>query len=377
MAAYTIQQIDLSNRGQVKTFLDLPDIIYGNNPLWVPPLRRDAVRMLNTRKNPYFKHSTAAFFLAFDSNDRAVARLACLDHHPFNTYNNEKTAFFYLFEAMDLPGVSVQLFEAAAGWARAQGLTRIMGPRGFSTLDGIGLLSEGFEFRPALGIPYNPSYYVSLVEETGFQMTEEIVSGFMEQGFYKDPKIDLVAQRVQERRGLSIAQFHTKSDLRKHLTELQALYNDAIKGTIGNFPITAEDARVMANQILWFSDPALIKIVMKGSRPVGFLFAYPDISTALQRSRGRLFPLGWLFILLELRTTKCMDINGAGMVEEFRGSGGTAILLNEIAKSSVNSRYTHAEVVQVSAENDRMLRELSNLGITFHKKHRLYSRLIE
>jgi hypothetical protein len=377
MADYSIQQIDLSNKKQVQTFLRLPETIYKNNQLWVPPLQSDAIRILNIRKNPFFKHSTAAFFIAFDSSGRPVARLACLNHHPFNAYNQEKTAFFYLFEAMNLPGVSILLFEAAAAYARQQGLNKIIGPRGFSTLDGLGLLSEGFEFRPALGIPYNPSYYISLVEEAGFQMTEEIVSGFMKPDFYRNPKIDLIAQRVQERRGLTIAQFRTRRDLRKLLPHLHDLYNDAIKGTSGNFPITVEETRNMADQILWFADPTMIKIVMKESRPVGFLFAYPDISTALQRTKGHLFPLGWLYILHELRTTRCLNINGAGMIDEFRGSGGTAILFNELIKSTVKSRYIHFEVVQVSAKNERMLHELSNLGITFHKKHRLYSRLIE
>lgn len=374
---YTIQQIDLFNKKQVKAFLHLPATIYNSSPLWVPPLQSDSIRMLNVRKNLYFKHSTAAFFLALDSNNNPVARLACLNHHPYNDYNHEKTAFFYLFEAVDLPGISIPLFEAAFTWARQQGLTRIIGPRGFSALDGLGLLSEGFEYRPALGIPYNPSYYINLIEEAGFSVTEEIVSGFIDQDGSRDPKIDIIAQRVQERRGLSIARFRTKNDLHKRLPELQSLYNDAIKGTSGNFPITVEEARIMANQILWYSDPTLIKIVMKETRPVGFLFAYPDVSAALQRVKGRLFPFGWLDILVELRRTRTININGAGMIEEFRGSGGTAILLNELVKSIEHSRYTHGEVVQVNAKNERMLQELSNFGITFHKKHRLYSRMIE
>jgi hypothetical protein len=376
MAAYTIQQIDLANEKQVKTFLRLPEAIYKANPLWVPPLQSDAARTLNLHKNPYFQHSTAAFFLAFDGSGHPVARIACLNHRPFNTYNQEKTAFFYLFEAENLPGVSIPLFDAAIEYARQQGLNKIIGPRGFSALDSLGLLSEGFEFRPAFGIPYNPPYYTSLVEEAGFEMTGEIVSGFMEQGSFADPKIELIAQRVQERRGLTIAQFRTRRDLRKLLPQLHDLYNNAIKGTTGNFPITVEEAKIMADQLLWFADPSLIKIVMKGTRPVGFLFAYPDISDALQRTKGRLFPFGWLTILRELRVTQILNVNGAGMIDEFRGSGGTAILFNEIIKSFENSRYTHVEIVQVGAENQRMLQELSNLGITFHKKHRMYSRMV-
>jgi hypothetical protein len=157
---------------------------------------------------------------------------------------------------------------------------------------------------------------------------------------------------------------------------LQELYNNAIEGTSGNYPITNDEAKTMADQLYWFADPKMIKIIMKDDRPVGFLFAYPDISSALQRSKGRLFPFGWLDILITSRTTKTVDINGAGMIEEYRGSGGTAILISELRKSGQDSRYTLGEVVQIGADNERMVRELTNVGITFHKKHSLYARLL-
>jgi hypothetical protein len=376
MPEYAVQEIDLSNKRQLSAFIDLPEAVYRNIPQYVPPLHQDIQRMLDLHKNPFFSHSTAAFFLAFDQHNRPVARLACLNNSRYNEYNHEKTAFFYLFEALHLPGISIPLFSAAEDWARAQGLNKIIGPKGFSPLDGMGLLSEGFDFRPATGIPYNPPYYIALVEEAGFQVSEEIVSGFMKQGFFRDPKIDMIAQRVQERRGLTIARFRTKGDIRKLLPKFQEFYNSVIQGTTGNYPITKTEAQTMVDQLFWFADPSLIKVVMKDDQPVGFLFAYPDISSALQRSKGRLFPIGWLYVLIELRNTKVMDINGAGMIEEYRGSGGSAILLNEIVKSAVNSRYVHAEVVQISANNERMLQELSNLGITFHKKHRMYVRFL-
>ncbi|MCX6082260.1 MAG: hypothetical protein NTW32_22250 [Chloroflexi bacterium] len=325
---------------------------------------------------PFYAHSTAAYFLAFDQETRPVARLACLNNSRYNEYNHEATAFFYLFESFNQPEASTYLFEAAFAWARDQGLSKIIGPKGFSALDGLGLLSDGFEHRPALGIPYNPDWYPDLVEQAGFTMTTEILSGFVEQGFFMDSKIDLISKRVQERRGLQIAEFRKRSDLRKLQTQLRELYNNAIQGTNGNYPISEQEAKSMADQLIRFADPKLIKIVMKDDRPVGFLFAYPDISEALQRTKGQLFPFGWLDILISLRTTKVININGAGMIEEYRGSGGTAILFSELRKSCQNTHYTLAEIVQVGADNQRMLKELSSLGITFHKKHRMYSRLI-
>ena len=376
MANYTVQKIDLSNAKQVQAFLKLPFSIYRNIPQWVPALQTDAAGMLDTHKNPFYTHSTAAFFLAFDDQTRPVARLACLNNSRYNEYNHEASAFFYLFESFDLPEASTLLFEAAIDWARGQGLQKMIGPKGFSALDGLGLLSEGFEHPPALGIPYNPDWYPALVEQAGFGMTSEIVSGYVNQGFFMNKKIDLIAQRVKERRGLQIAEFRSRSDLRKLQTQLQELYNNAIQGTTGNFPITGQEAKSMADQLIWFADPKLIKIVMKEQRPVGFLFAYPDISEALQRTKGQLFPFGWLDILISLRTTKVININGAGMIEEYRGSGGTALLFSELRKSCQNTRYTRAEIVQIGADNERMLRELASLGITFHKKHRMYSRLL-
>lgn len=375
MAAYTVKQIDLTNRRQVGDFLDLPGRVYRYSPYWVAPLQGEARRMLDPRKNPFFKHSAAAFFLAYDQAGQTVARLACLDHRLYNEHNHEKTAFFYLFEALDLPGVSKPLFEAAEGWARARGLERMVGPKGFSMLDGIGLLSEGFDYLPGMGMPYNPPYYMRLVEEAGFDVKEEILTGYLERGVYEDPKIALVAQRVQERRGLVITGFKTRRELRKMVNQLPSLYNEAIRGTSGNYPITAEDARQMAAQLAWFADPNLIKLVMKDSRPVGFLMAYPNISSAMQRIRGRLFPFGWLVLLHALRTTRNVEVNGMGMTGDYRGSGGTALLMNEFRKSA-EKQYMYCEVDQIGTANVNMLRELSNYGVIFHKRYNMYEKVI-
>lgn len=375
MAAYIVKQIDLTDRRQAGEFLRLPERVYRDSPYWVAPLRGEARRMLDSRKNPFFKHSVAAFFLVYDQAGQAAARLACLDHRLYNEHNHEKTAFFYLFEALDLPGVSQPLFEAAEGWARVRGLERMVGPKGFSMLDGIGLLSEGFDYLPGMGMPYNPPYYMRLVEEAGFDVKEEILTGYLERGVYEDPKIALVAQRVQERRGLTITSFKTRRELRKMVNQLPSLYNEAIRGTSGNYPITAEDARQMAAQLAWFADPNLIKLVMKDTRPVGFLMAYPNISSAMQRIHGRLFPFGWLVLLHALRTTKHIEVNGMGMIEEYRGSGGTAILMNEFRKSAEN-RYEYCEVDQIGTGNTPMLQELFNYGVTIHKCFRMYEKVI-
>ncbi len=369
-----ILQVNLANRKQVQAFLDLPGRIYQDVPVWVPPLEADERLRLNPKRYPFYKHSAAAFFLVYQ-DDLPLGRLAVLDNQRYNNYNHTKDAFFYLFECNPHPQAAQALFDSAFTWARRRGLNRIVGPKGFTPLDGLGLLVKGFELRPALGLPYNPAYYVGLIEGQGFLKSDEIVSGYLGKDIQFPQRIHELAARIRERRGLHIAHFRTRTELRRMLGHLKALYNGALEGTSGGTPITDEEIRSMANQMLWFADPHLIKIVMKAERPVGFLLAYPDISPALQKTRGRLFPFGWITILRELGTTDWININGAGMIEEYRGLGGTAILYSEMIKSVLeNPRYQHAEVVQIGLENVKMQREMENFGVDFYKVHRIYQR---
>ena len=371
-----IVQIDLANDRQVKDFLDLPVRIYKNIPQWVPPLQMDERIRLDPREYPFYRHSAAAFYLACE-NGRAVGRLAVLDNRRYNEYNHETTAFFYLFECENNLDAARGLFEAAFDWARARGLNKIFGPKGFTVLDGFGLLVKGFEHRPAFGLPYNPPYYPELIAAVGFEKAGESVSGYMGRETKFPERIHELAERVMARRGLRIVTCRTRRELRALIPHLKELYNASLANMSGTVPLTDEEVNAMAAQLLWFADPRLIKIVMKDDRAVGFLLAYPDISVALQKTRGRLFPFGWLMLLRELQTTDWININGAGMVEEYRGLGGTAILFSEMAKSVLeNPRYKHADIVQIGLENANMQREMENFGVDFYKMHRTYEKKI-
>ncbi|MFN2274626.1 MAG: hypothetical protein ACK2TX_07245 [Anaerolineales bacterium] len=367
-----VTPIDSSSRKEVNAFLKLPFRIYADCPQWVPPLMMNARRWFNREQNPYYRHSEAAFFLARSDEGDVIGRLAVLDHANHNAYHHSRTAFFYLFECIHHQDVAHQLFNAGCEWARARGLDQIVGPRGFGAMDGAGLLVEGFEHRPAFGIPYNLPYYRELIEAEGFQLQRDMLSGYLDRRVEFPERVHRVAQKVAERRGLHIARFKNRRDLRRIVPQIRSLYNAALADMPDNAPLTEDEADAIAQQMIWFADPSIIKIVRKDDQPVGFIFAYPDISAAVQRNRGRLFPLGWLDILIELRRTRWVNLNGAGIIAEQRGLGSTAILISEIAHDLIQSRYDYADFVQIRADNDNMLREISRFGIDFYKRHRLY-----
>jgi hypothetical protein len=367
-----IVEIDPSDRYRIQQFVDLPYKIYKNTPQWVPPLEGDDKRFFDRHKNPYYKHSEAAFFLALSADGACIGRVAFLNNQHYNDFNHERTAFFYLFECFQDIQAAKGLFDAGFEWAKRHGLTKVIGPRGFSTLDGLGLLVRGFAHRPALGIAYNLEYYAELIESAGFSAQSDIVSGYLSGNILLPKKIHQISELVQKRRGLSIAQYKSRKDLRPLTSKLKDLFNGMMEGTSGNIPLTDEEAKAIADQLLWLCDPKLVKVVMKDDTPVGFMLAYPDISAALQSTKGRLFPFGWLKLWREKQRTEWVNINGAGIIEDYRGLGGTAILFSEMEKSIHAGKYKHAEIVQIGLENDRMQRELRKIGIDFYKTHRVY-----
>ena len=175
---------------------------------------------------------------------------------------------------------------------------------------------------------------------------------------------------------MRVVRFHNRRELLAIIPELQKLYNDSLQGTTGNIPLTQADLRSMADQLLWFADPRLIKIIRKDDELIGFLLAYPDISAAVQRCKGRLFPTGWLDLLLEMRRTRWVNINGAAVVEKYRGMGATALLFKALYDSVREGGFEHADLVQIGTDNERMQLELRSLGIDFYKCHRMYQKNI-
>lgn len=376
-----IIRVDPENKKLVDLFIELPFRIYKNIPEWVPPLVMEERSRFDVRNYPFYTHSQAVFFLALEGK-KATGRLAVINNHHFNDHNHESTAFFYLFECENQPSTAALLFNAAFDWAKSQGLNKIVGPKGFTPLDGFGLLTRGFEYRPALGIPYNPSYYIDLLNGNGFELGSESVSGYLDTAMKFPSRIHELSERIQKRRGLTIAHFRNRKDLIAIIPKLKDLYNGALQGTTDGTPLTDSEARSIGSQILWFADPKLIKIVYHNDplnceqkKMVGFLLAYPDISGALQRRRGRIFPFGWVMILRELKRTDWININGAGLLEEYRGLGGTALLFSEMQKSIFESgQFRHAEIVQIGVENEKMQREMENFGIIFNKTHSIFER---
>lgn len=371
-----IIQISSHDRRNQVAFIQFPFDLYQQTPQWVPSLRME-MRKIFKPSYAFYGYGEAAFFLVKDDQGKVIGRLAAANNHRYNNFHGTKTAFFYYFEAENDPAIAEGLFARGFEWAKSQGLTHILGPKGFTVLDGFGMLVKGFEHRPAFGQPYNPAYYPSLAEGLGFMKVKDIYTGCISRDTRFPEKVLKAAPLVEKKVGFHAPELKTKAALKQIIQDFKRLYNDSLAVPAGNAPLTDEDLETMVSQLLWIADPHLVKLIYKDGEAVGWLLGYPDIGHALQRCKGRLFPFGWLQIMLEAKRTHWIDLNGIGIIKEYQRLGGTAILYNEIYKSVTNfKQYDYVELLQMREENINILLEADSFEIDFHKTHRLYEKAL-
>lgn len=368
----SIIELETNSRRDVRRFIDLPFRLYQDCPQWVPPLVDDVKLMLDRRKYPFYQHSDAAFFLA-ERDGRAVGRIAVLDNRHYNEHWDSKTAFFNLFDVENDREAALALFAAGEAWAQRRGLDKVVGAKGFLQGDGIGVLVEGFEHHPAVGIPYNYPYYGELIEAAGYQRQRDFLSAYLPGNFFLPPRMIEIAEKMMARRGFTIKTFASKKELRAWIPRIVQTYNDTFVENWEFNPITEAEGKVIGERLLAIADPKLIKLVMKGEVIAGFLFGFPDISEGIRRARGRIWPFGWFWLLREFKRTRWLNLNGAGILAPYRGLGVNAILYVEMYNTIRQGHFEHADLVQME-EHVLTLADTQTAGGRIYKKHRIYER---
>jgi hypothetical protein len=373
----TVEKIDTRIKKQVERFIAIPYRLYNKQPQWVPLLKIDARMYLNKNKHPFYEHSDGDFFIATQGG-RDIGRVAVLENRHFNDYHNKKVAQFYFFDCEENLDIAVELFNRVFEWAKQRDLNQIVGPKGLGPLDGYGILIEGFEHRQMMTMMnYNYPYYPSFLEKIGFEKEVDFVSCYIDIKSFKLPeRIHHIAERIQQRGTLNVHQFTSKAELKKWAAKIGEAYNNAFVNNWEYYPLTDNEIKFVLDNILIVADPRLIKVIAHQDDVVGFLFGFPDVSAALQRSKGNLLPFGIFDLLLEMRRTKWIALNGAGILPQFHGHGGNALLYSEMEKTLNVYNFLHADLTQVAETAVQMRHDLENIGGKAYKNHRVYSKYI-
>ena len=369
----TVKKIDLDSSLEVKQFVQFQYDLYKDCPQFCPPFRADITLMLNKKKHPFYEHSDGEFFIA-EKDGKVAGRIGVFINTLFNEYHRVKKGQFYFFDSIDDQDVANELFSAAFDYCRQRGIEQLVGPKGLSAFDGYGILYEGYDHHQMMTMMnYNYPYYPKLLENIGFEKEVDFASCYLtKDSFVLPEKIREVARRVIERGKFKILEFKNKAQIRAMADEIGAAYNNTFINNWEYYPMTQGEINLLLSNLLDVINPRLIKIITYDEKIVGFLIAFPDITRALQRHNGRITPFALVDILVSLKKTDWVSLNGAGVLPEYQGRGGNALLYYEMEKTLKDFGFTYWELTQVAETATQMRKDLTTAGGDFYKTHRVY-----
>ena len=336
--------------------------------------------MLSRRKNPFFEHADAAYFLA-ERGGLVEGRIAAIANRLHNETHHDKVGFFGFFESVNDPAVAGALLDAAAGWLRDRGCDTLRGPASFSTNDECGVLVDGFDTPPVMMMPHNPRYYPALLEQNGFTKAKDLLvyqHGLPDGNLVPVPeRLSRASELICQRLGITLRPLRM-SDFATEVERVKELYNKAWEHNWGFIPMTDHEIDHLAAQFKPIVVPELVPFVEKDGQVIGFALALPDLNTFFRTNRsGRLFPviLKVLWALKTRRVHRCR-ITLLGVLPEYRGKGIDAVLYHWIWTRGGTLGYSWGEAGWILEDNPAMNAGLVKMGFTVYKTYRLLDRPI-
>ncbi len=362
---------EVQNRKQLRRFIKFPFAIYKKNKYWIPPLLMDEWNTLDWNKNPAFEHCRAKYFLA-EKDGRLVGRILGIINDKYIEKWGEKQCRFGWFDFIDDREVSKALLEVAERWADENGMTAVHGPLGFTDLDGEGMLVEGFEELGTMSALYNHAYYPQHMEALGYKKDVDWVE-FEVKTPEEIPERALRLQNLVLKRSKLRIVAGKKKDFLPYAKGMFELVNEAYSDLYGYVALSDEQVDMYVKQYFGFLNPDYVKFITDGNNNVvAFGLAMPSLSRALQKSRGRLFPFGFLHLLRALKFPKSIDFLMVAVKPEYQARGITAILMTELTRSCIENEIRTAETNWELEDNTQVQAIWKLYEARQHKRRRCY-----
>jgi len=366
-----IEIVAVEGGSELKDFIDLPWRIYADYPNWVPPLKKEVRRMLDPRRHPFWEFSERVLFLARRGSE-TVGRIAGIIDHHNNEFHNEKMGVWGFFECADDQEAASALFSSVETWVRQKGMTFLRGPLNPSMNNESGLLIEGFDYPPVVGMVYNPPYYLGLVESCGFTKEKDLLA-FLIDGDYQLPEwMDRLAERIAKKKGIHIRHSNLK-DPDFEFALVREIYNDSWTGNWGFVPLSENEMRDIQKSIMPFADQDLAFYIYYEDEPVAVCVIFPDINPLLKRLNGRIGLLGLLKFLMyrrEIRGLRCLMF---GVKEKFRQLGIPMLAFHHIYEiARKQKKYQYLEMGWTLEDNEAINSLVEETGAKSFKKYRIF-----
>jgi len=368
----TVEIREVTSPRQLKAFVHFPFSLYKGNPYRVPGLITDELNTLRLDRNPAFEYSRARYWLV-ERDGKPVGRVAAILSQGHQKRWNQDYLRFGWIDFIDDPEVSGALMAKVEDWARAEKLSAVHGPLGFTDMDQAGILVEGFNKTATMATSYNYPYYPQHLEKLGYTKDVDWLEYEITVPDTPDPQIAKLARIIMQRENLRLLDVKRKKDMLPYAKELFALFNETYNKLYGFVPLSDRQIAKYTKQYFGFIQPEFVPVVLnQEGKMVAFGITMPSLSRAMQKANGRLFPFGFIHLLRAFKTNDRGDLYLVAVKPEYQGKGVNAILIDRINEVFIRHGIHKVESNPELETNLLVQGQWKHFEKRQHKRRRVY-----
>ena len=366
---------EIHTKRELKQFIQFANDLYADCPYYCPPLFFDEMNCFNPETNPALEVSEYQLWMAY-RNGKPVGRIAGIINRRANETWGYKHVRFGWFDFIDDLEVSKALLDTVAAWGKERGMDALNGPVGFTDFDHEGLLLEGYEYLAPMASLYNYPYYVRHIEAYG--LTKE--ADWIELQVYPPQGVPERLNRIAE---IAKQRSHVRVDKVKNSRELERKYGieymdviDEAYQKLYNFqPMT--DAQKNYYKKIYFpilNFDFVTIVVNEKDEIVGVGLGMPDISNALRKCGGKLFPFGWyhIFKALKAKHIEVFNLLLIAVRPDYQGTGVNALFFQDQIPRMNAYGMKILETTSILETNTKNIANFTQFDHKQHKRRRAY-----
>ncbi len=360
------------SKKEMTAFVKFPFSLYKGNKYWVPPIIADELESFDKTKNPVFENAEAYFYLAY-KDDEIVGRISAIINWGEVNNQHKKKVRFGWFDVIDDIEVTKALLEKAYELGRKNNLDHVEGPMGFSNLDKVGVLTEGFDQMGTMITWYNHSYFSVHLEQLGFVKEKEFIESIFPFSNVKPEFFSKAQALIKKRYELTSLTFTKTKDIMPLVDKMFDLFNDSYASLSSFVAISDIQKEYFKKKYISFINPEYIKFVMdKNNDLVAFSIVMPSFSEALQKAKGKLFPFGFYHLLKARKDSKDVVFYLIGVAPEYQNKGLTAIIFDEYYRTFSEKGIINCIRTPELEENHAIHNLWKNFNPTIHCRRKTF-----
>ncbi len=371
----SIEIKEARSKKEMKKFVRFATNLYEGNDCFCPPLEFDELNTLNPKKNPAFEVCETIYFLAY-KDGKIAGRIAGIINHRANEAWSVKKTRFGWFDFIDDMEVSKALLDAVAAWGKSKGMSTLNGPVGFTDLDHEGLMVEGFEYNSPMASLYNYPYYIKHFEAYGLTKETDWIEFRIYPPKEVPERLERISKIVMDKYKLRVDKIKSSKELvKKYGYTFFDVVDEAYQPLYNYSPLTEKQKKYYAKMYfpLLNYDFATI-IVNEKDEIVGVGVGMPSLSEALRKSKGKLFPFGFIPLLKALRSKKITDFDLLliAVRPDYQNKGVNAIFFHDQIKYFIQYGVKHVETTSILETNAKNQANFEYFEKILHKRRRAY-----